>query len=177
MSPLRLLDRDLHQDRKPFGWHCRSHCSISHEGFNFHPTVSWMFWHSSCSESPGVEQSSVVQPAEEGLGCPPEVLTASLPAVSERDLLLTPPATSLLCRQQCLQLDLGSQRAEMFKQALGLGSRMTRLGENGWSPSCFSFQANILKDLQAEGFLFLVCLQKWETCCSFSLQGLQNKAV
>lgn len=46
----------------------------------------------------------------------------------------------------------------MFKQALGLGSRMTRLGENGGSPSCFSFQANILKDLQAEGFLFLVCL-------------------
>lgn len=57
VSPLRLLDRDPHQDLKPFGWRCRSHRSISLERFHSHPAVSWIFWHSSCIESPGLEQS------------------------------------------------------------------------------------------------------------------------
>lgn len=124
MSPLWLLDRDPPQDQKPFGWRCRSHCSVSLEGSNSHPTLSWIFlalflhrvfwyWTELCGLAcwgwtgmPAGGPDGITARSVKGE-------TSSLPSGYLTPLLVAVPIA-------------GSRFSETFQQALGLGFRRIR---------------------------------------------------
>lgn len=125
MSSWRLLDGDTRPDRKPSGWRCRARCWVNPEGFNPHPVHRWI-----PSTLPAL--CLLAQPAEDRTGVP----TGGPPFH---------PATSLLLVVVPVA-GLGSQKAQVFKQVLGLGGRTRRRRDPG-SPGGLSLRANIPRDL------------------------------
>lgn len=145
-SPSRLLDRDPHQDRKPFGWRCRSHCSVGREDFHPHPTLSWIFWHSSCIESPAdrTELRGVACRGTERR-CAREAPTSSLRAGVRGEASPAPPGYLTPLLVAVPRAGPRFSEAHTCKQAMELGFRRGGhiVGENPGSPSWFSLQADI----------------------------------